>query len=194
MPQNGYSDAELAAMMVDLKSDLVERKRSLSNSATEKISRNICAFANDLPGHGKPGVILVGAEDDGSCSGLGIDDELMKRLADLRDDGRLLPRPSLDVQRRILNGCEVVAVIVQPVHDPPVRYDGRAWVRIGPTVRQASANDEQRLAERRRATDLPFDLRPVYGATLADLDLDYIERQYLPMGGSEWLLISYLTK
>ena len=64
MLPNGYSDAELAAMMVDLESDLVERKRSLSISASEKISRTICAFANDLPGHRKPGVIIVGAQDD----------------------------------------------------------------------------------------------------------------------------------
>jgi len=57
VPDNGYTDAELAAMMVDLESDLVERKRSLSTSASEKISRSICALANDLPGHGRPGVM-----------------------------------------------------------------------------------------------------------------------------------------
>ena len=166
-------------MMRDLESDLVERKRSLSSSSAEKINRSICAFANDLPNHGKPGVILVGAEDDGTCAGLKIDDELLKRLADMRDDGRILPLPSMDVQRRTLDGCEVAVVVVHAAPYPPVRYEGRAWVRVGPTVRQASAGDEQRLAERRRATDLPFDLRPAHGATVADLDLDFIERRYL---------------
>ena len=180
MLPNGYSDAELAAMMVDPESDLVERKRSLSTSASEKISRTICAFANDLPGHRKPGVIIVGAQDDGSCAGLSIDDRLLKRLAAMRDDGRILPLPSTDVQRRTLGGCEVAVIIVHPAPHPPVRYEGRVWVRVGPTVRQASASDERRLAERRRATDLPFDLRPAYGAAVTDLDLGYIERQYLP--------------
>ena len=180
MSPNGYSDAELAAMMVDIESDLVERKRSMSSSAIEKTLRSICAFANDLPGHGKPGVIIVGAEDDGSCVGLAINDDLMKRLADMRDHGQLLPRPSMDVQRRTLDGCEVAAVIVQPESHPPVRYEGRVWVRVGPTVRAATVADEQRLSERRRAQDIPFDLRPAYGATVADLDLDYIERRYLP--------------
>ena len=188
MPPNGYSDAELAAMMVDIESDLVERKRSLSTAATEKIARSICAFANDLPGHRRPGVIIVGAEDDGSCAGLAIDDDLLKRLADMRDHGQLLPRPSMDVQRRTLHGCQVAAVIVQPESHPPVRYEGRVWVRVGPTVRAATAADEQRLSERRRAQDIPFDLRPAYGATVADLDLDYIERRYLPRAVSAEVL------
>ena len=135
MLPNGYSDAELAAMMVDLESDLVERKRSLSISASEKISRTICAFANDLPGHRKPGVIIVGAQDDGSCAGLSIDDRLLKRLAAMRDDGRILPLPSTDVQRRTLGGCEVAVIIVHPAPHPPVRYEGRVWVRV--TVRSA---------------------------------------------------------
>ena len=180
MPSNGYSDAELATMMRDPESDLVERKRSLSDSAAEKARRSICAFANDLPGYGRPAVIIIGAEDNGRCSGLMIDDDLLKRLADMRDDARMLPRPSMDVSRRTLDGCTVAVVIVQPAQHPPVRYGGRVWVRVGPTVRQASASDERRLAERRRATDLPFDLRPAYGAVVTDLDLGYIERQYLP--------------
>lgn len=188
MPSNGYNDEELAAMMVDLESDLVERKRKLSDSAIERISRSICAFANDLPGHNKQGVILVGAEDDGSCAGLRIDDKLLKRLAELRDDGRILPLPSMDVQRRTLNGCDVATIIVRPAPDPPVRFEGRVWVRVGPTVRQASASDERRLAERRRHADLPFDLRPAHGATVADLDLDFIEQQYLPTAVSPEVL------
>ena len=188
MPPNGYSDDELAAMMADLESDLVERKRSLSDSAAKKISRSICAFANDLPGHGRAGVIFLGVEDDGHCAGLNIDDQTLQRLAALRDDGRLLPLPSMDVQRRTLSGCTVAVVIVQPAPHPPVRYEGRVWVRVGPTVRQASASDEQRLAEHRRSADMPFDLRPANGATVADLDLDYIKRHYLPRAVSPEVL------
>ena len=185
---DGYTNDELAAMMVDLESDLVERKRALSSSAIEKVSRSICALANDLPGHGSPGVIFVGVEDNGRCAGLRIDDRLLQRLAALRDDGRLLPLPSMDVQRRTLEGCEVAVITVQPASHPPVRHDGRVWVRVGPTVRQASASDEQRLTERRRSTDLPFDLRPAHSATVNDLDLDFIENHYLPKAVSAEVL------
>lgn len=40
--------------------------------------------------------------------------------------------------------------------------------------------EERRLAERKRAADLPFDSRPAYGATAGDLDLNLFEREYLP--------------
>ena len=36
------------------------------------------------------------------------------------------------------------------------------------------------MAERRRARDLPFDSRPCAGATIDDLDLEYVRGQYLP--------------
>ncbi len=180
MGPNEYTDDELAAMMTAAESDLVERKQSLSGNATEKVSRGICAFANDLPNHGSAGVVLIGVTDDGRCAGLNVDDRLLKRLADLRDDGRTLPLPSMDVQRRTLDGCEVAVVTVQPAAEPPVRFEGRVWVRVGPTVRLASPGDERRLAERRRSTDIPFDLRASLSAHIDDLDLDHIERQYLP--------------
>ena len=86
----------------------------------------------------------------------------------------------MSVEKRELGGCSVAVVIVHPALLPPVRYKGRAWVRVGPTAREASPEDERRLAERRRALDAPFDLRPAGGATLSDVDLDHIERQYLP--------------
>ena len=180
MTSSGYTDSELAAMMSGLESDLVERTESWSSSTADKVRKNICAFANDLPGNNAPGVFFVGAHDDGSCAGIDITDELLKDLANLRDDGLLLPRPSVDVQERVLDGCHVAVVAVQPALDPPVRYKGRAWVRVGPTVRQATPADERRLAERRRALDAPFDLRPASGSKLSDLDLNHIERQYLP--------------
>ena len=174
-----YSDAELETMMVDLESDLVERKRSGADG--KAIRRNICAFANDLPGNGRPGVILVGVEDDGRCSETVIDDELLKKLEQTRSDGNIQPLPSLTVQKRILRGCAVAAVFVEPSQDPPVRYRGRVWVRVGPTVVAATAADERRLVERRRSGHAPFDLQPVPNATPADLDQTYFLDSYLPL-------------
>jgi ATP-dependent DNA helicase RecG len=173
-----YSDAELEAMMSDLESDLVERKETAADG--RKIRRNVTAFANDLPGHGMPGVVLVGVRDDGSCASLAIDDELLKRLANIHGEGDIQPLPSLTVQRRVLRGCAVAVVTVEPSSDPPVRFRGRVWVRVGPTVREASVEDERLLGERRRASDLPFDMRPAGGAAVDDLDLDFARDQYLP--------------
>ena len=173
-----YTDAELEAMMLDLESDLVERKESIQDR--HKIRRNVCAFANDLPRNNKPGVLLFGVRDDGSCASLRVDDNLLTSLANIHGEGQILPLPSMTVQKRTLRGCEVAVVTVAPSLDPPVRFQGRVWVRVGPSLREASVADERGLAERRRANDLPFDTRPAVGTSLAALDTDFISDQYLP--------------
>ena len=173
-----YTDAALETMMIDLESDLVERKESAQDG--RKIRRNICAFANDLPRNGQPGVLLIGVRDDGSCASLPVDDELLKRLTAIHGEGQILPLPSITVKKRVLRGCEVAVVTVLPSLDPPVRFQGRVWVRVGPSLREGSVADEQSLAERRRATDLPFDARPAESAGLDALDADFVRDHYLP--------------
>jgi ATP-dependent DNA helicase RecG len=171
------ADDELNRLRKDLESDRMERKASAGDRSM--IRRNICALANDLPGRGLPGVILIGVRDDGNFALLSITDELLRALAQMRDDGNIVPLPSMAVEKRVLEGSEVIAIVVEPSFDPPVRYQGRTWVKVGPTVRLATQDEEQRLAERRRAHDVPFDMRPARGAALVALDLDYFRTQYL---------------
>ena len=173
-----YSDAELGLLMADLESDFVERKESAADG--RRIRRNICAFANDLPGNGRPGVVLVGVRDDGTCASLPIDDDLLLRLSNIHGEGDILPLPSMTVQKRHLNGCEVAVVTVEPSADPPVRYRGRVWIRVGPSLREGSVDDERLLSERRRAADLSFDSRPASGVELEALDMDFLHDHYLP--------------
>lgn len=51
-------DDELLSLLADGESDRVERKESHSDAG--RIRQAICAFANDLPGHNKPGVVFIG--------------------------------------------------------------------------------------------------------------------------------------
>ena len=95
-----YSDDELAAMMADMESDLVERKESLRGDAPAKIRQAVCAFANDLPDHGRPGVVFVGACDDGRPTGSDVTDGLLLQLADIKTDGNIVPPPSMRRWRR----------------------------------------------------------------------------------------------
>ena len=173
-----YAEAELATLLSSQESHLVERKRSAGDR--RGIRRSICAFANDLPGTGRPGVIFVGVDDDGRCSGIDVDDKLLRTLANMRSDGNIVPLPSMTVDRTTIEGCTLAVIQVEPAREPPVRCEGRAWVKIGPTVQQASPEDEQRLSERRRSRDRPFDLRPSPEATIDGPDLDYVRFQYLP--------------
>jgi ATP-dependent DNA helicase RecG len=172
------TDAELEVLLADLESDRVERKSSASDH--EKIRETVCAFANDLPNHQLPGVIFVGAKDDGSCAGLNVTDELLRALAGIRDEGKTLPFPFLTVQKKTLRGCEMAVVTVEPSDAPPVRFRGRIWIRVGPRLAVATAEEERRLTEKRRSKDAPFDIRPWRPATIDDLDMDLFRRTYLP--------------
>lgn len=170
-------DSELLSLLKDLESDSVERKESLSHP--DRIREAICAFANDLPGNQKPGVIFIGAKDDGSCANLTIDDKLLLDLAKMRDDGAIQPFPSIEVKKKTLNGCNTAVVIVQPSLAPPIRFKGCTWIRVGPRRAKATPEEELRLAEKRRGLDLPYDLKPLSMANIDDFDIELFEHHYL---------------
>jgi ATP-dependent DNA helicase RecG len=170
-------DQALTVLLDDLESDRVERKASTSDGS--KIRQAICAFANDLPHHKKPGVLFVGVNDDGTCANLSITEQLLLDLANIRSEGKILPFPVLQVNKRMINGCELVVVIVEASDAPPVRFDGRTWIRVGPRRATATPEEERRLNEKRRSRDLPFDLRPFISASIDDLNLDMFQREYL---------------
>lgn len=175
---------ELEKLLVDLESDRVERKSSFADR--DKICQTICAFANDLPNYNQSGVLFIGADDDGHCTHLDITDELLCKIADLRT--LMQPFASMSVQKRTLCGGEMVVVIVSPSYSPPVRYQGRTWVRVGHRRAIATPDEERRLTEKRRFHDMPFDIRPIHYATLNDLDLDLFQREYLRSAIAEDIL------
>lgn len=180
------TDAELEQLLDDFESDRVERKESASDG--DKIRQAICAFANDLPGHGQPSVLFVGVGDDGRPAGMAITDQLLQNLASMRGDGNILPFPSLTVQKRCLKGQDVAVVLVRPADAPPVRFKGTVWVRVGPRRAIASPQEERILAERRRHRDAPFDIQPMREADLGDLDVNLFRESYLPSAVSPAIL------
>ncbi len=78
------NDEELEVLLKDLESDRVERKASISDKG--KLCEAICAFANDLPNHQKPGILFIGINDNGSCANLVIDDKLLLTLSGMRSE------------------------------------------------------------------------------------------------------------
>lgn len=84
------TDDELLAL-INEESDRIEFKRQLKN-VKEEVAQAICAFANDLPRHGKSGIVVIGKENGGDCAHLQIDDQLLRDLTSLaRFDGNILP-------------------------------------------------------------------------------------------------------
>ena len=173
------TDAELQTLFRDNETDRVERKASISDSS--RVKQAICAFANDYPGHEQPGVIFVGQNDDLSCAGLSVDTRLLETLGGWRADGNILPFPSMAVRRMSLDGCDVAIIVVEPSDNPPVRFDGRTWIRVGPRRAIATIAEEARLIERRQWFNLPGDARGLPAATIADLDLTRFALEYLPL-------------
>lgn len=181
IPFMRLTDDELLTLLDDIESDKVERKESFKGEAPDKVRQAVCAFANDLPGHGKPGVIFIGVKDkDGTIVDIDVSDELQRSLADIRSDGNILPFPSMTVEKRTLHGKPVAVITVMPSDAPPVKYKGRIWIRTGPRRDIASAQDERVLNERRRYGTLPFDLQPISFASVSDLSRQAFESDYLP--------------
>ena len=184
------SDSELETLLGDLESDRVERKEAWTSTTSEKAREAVCAFANDLPNHCKPGVLFIGIRDDGSPAHTPVSDQLLLTLSDIKSDGRIIPPPTLTVEKRHLSGADVAVLTVWPADAPPVRFNGRIWVRTGPRRSLATAQDERILNEKRRHQDIPYDIQPVRSASLADLSRSYFEETYLKQAFADDILVA----
>ena len=184
------TDKELLEIISDIESDRAEFKESMSGTSPTSIREAICAFANDLPRHEKPGFVFVGVRNDGTIKGTSVTDELLRQLADMKTDGNILPPPTLAVEKRVLDGKEVAVVTVQPSDSPPVRFKGVIHIRIGPRRGIATEQDERILNEKRRFGNLPFDLQPIPPSSVSDLNLTQFENEYLPQAFAPEILVA----
>ena len=183
-----FTDEELLQIIEEGEADRVEFKESLSGNAPREVREAICAFANDLPRHEKPGFVFVGVKNDKTIAGLPVTDELLRQLADMKTDGNIVPPPSLNVEKRVLQGKEIAVVTVHPSDSPPVRFRGAIYIRTGPRRGIATAQDERILNEKRRYGDVPFDLYPVPTANISDLNLTQFKNEYLPQAVASEIL------
>ena len=168
---------QLLELLSDLESDRVECKESSRN--TDKLSEAVTAFANDLPGYQLPGYLVVGVDDSRNFIGLKVSDELLTSLGGLRSDGNILPLPVINVAKFVFPQGEVAVVEVLPSKLPPVRYKGRAWIRVGPRRASASEQEERILTERRVSHASTFDAQPCLDATMEDLAVNQFQNSYL---------------
>ena len=166
------TESQLITMISGLESFNIEKTASTTD--TTKFCQAICAFCNDYPNSGKPGYLLIGVRDDGSLSGLRITDKLNKEISGLRTDGKILPLPNMSVGNFRFADGDVMVVEVLPSLEPPVKYDGRTWIRNGARKGVATYEEEQRLVEKRSTNYKSFDIKPCLDATLDDLDEDIL--------------------
>ena len=173
----------VADLLFDMESERVERTIS---TREEKLGPAVCAFSNDFSNSKQPGYILLGVNDDGKIAGIKWSDEELQKIGNVKTNGNILPQPSIVVsQPFIFPEGEIVVIEVKPSSYPPVRYDGRCWIRVGPRKAKATIEEEKILTERRAANAKTFDIAPAIHTTVAELNLDYFKHNYLPLAIDE---------
>lgn len=182
------SKDELDILLKDLEQDNVEKTISLTDK--DKFGEVICAFSNDFPNHQKPGYLIVGVNDDGSRSGLQKDEQILQTLMSFRTDGRIVPPPIIIVASFEYADGFVAVAEVKPSFQPPVRYKGKVYIRIGPRKDVANDAKERILSEKRSSFATSYDTLPCYGSNLDDISLDIFKITYLPLAVDEEALLS----
>lgn len=171
------TETDLLALIANHEEDHLELTTSLTDR--DKYCEAVCAFANDLPQRG-PGWLVIGVDNSRIIAGLTMSDKFIASLGDIRSDGRILPIPAISVEKLATAQGEVAVVTVQPSDMPPVRFNGRVFIRVGPRRGIASEHEERILTERRVAGARTFDATPCRTASAADLATGVFLSEYLP--------------
>jgi ATP-dependent DNA helicase RecG len=184
--------AELLELIRNGENSGVEFKRD--DIRPEQLAKELCALANLEGGH-----VLLGVEDDGSITGLTRDPHKAEEWVMSICRGDALRPPVIPYWETIDADGHTVGVVSLPADLPDRPYEARrgsAWqvfVRRGTTTDEASREEKARLYQ--SSGLLRYDIRPVAGTSLKDLDIrrlsayfKYIREQETPDGDDrvEW--------
>jgi ATP-dependent DNA helicase RecG len=165
---------ELLELIANGENSGIEFKRDVIQNYD--LARELVAFSN-LDG----GSVLLGVEDDGSITGVTRADIEEWVMTTCRDKIRPAIIPFFEVIRDAELGRDVAIVRVTcglDVHSLWHNNRHNYYIRVGTQSREPSPEELQRLFQQRGG--LRAELRPVSGATLADLDRrrlrDYFRR------------------
>ena len=159
---------ELRAIVSGGESDKVEFKKSTGQRSDG--AKTVCAMLN-----GEGGFVVFGVTNSGEIRGQEVSARTIEDLVhELR---RIDPQPLLSPERVALgNGREVIIISVPGRSGGPYTYDGRPYVRQGPTtVGMPQEEYGRRLIEQAHPTHR-WEIQPAYGIGIDDLDLDELKR------------------
>jgi len=158
---------ELLEIITNGENSGVEFKRD--DIRPEQLAKEMAALLNLKGGH-----ILLGVEDDGTV--VGLTREPKKAEEWVMETARTHVRPAIIPFWEVIPIDEgrIVGVITLPSDAPDKPYKakkGSVWVtqvRVGTTTRDATDDEEARLYM--QSGRLPYDRKPVPGASMDDLD------------------------
>lgn len=178
---------ELLEIIANGENSGVEFKRD--DLRAQDLAKELVAFSN-LEG----GMVLLGAEDDGTITGLTRQDLEEWVMSVCRDKIRPAIIPFFEVVRGVKDSNDVAIVRVTRGYDVHALWHNntnRYLMRVGTQSREASQEELARLFQQRGS--IRAELRPVSGATLANLDrrrlrnyFGDIRRQDVPADEEAW--------
>lgn len=194
--------------MTITRTELLEIIRNGENSGIEfkrddiendKLARELVAFSNF-----EGGMLLLGVEDDGSISGITRPDPEEFVMNSCRDKIRPGLIPFYERVKDVEQGKDVVVVRVSrglDVHTLWHNNKNAYFIRVGTQSREPTPEELGRLFQQRGA--VRAELRPVSGATFADLDFRrlknyfvHVRRQDVPADDDEaaWKTLLFNTE
>jgi ATP-dependent DNA helicase RecG len=154
---------DLKALVYRGESEQIEFKRSTGQRTVA--AKTVCAMLNGLGGF-----VIFGVEDNGKIVGQQVSTKTMEEL--IHEFRRIEPPVFPNLEVIPLRGDKAVIVVSISGGGGPYIYDGRPYLRHGPTTSQMPREEYHRsLLERLHATDR-WENQPVPdGVTIDDLDI-----------------------
>jgi len=161
---------ELKNIIAGGESEIVEFKRDMDRS--ERLAKEFVALANR-----QGGMVLIGVDDDNTVYGVTLRPDYETWVADVGAQA-IDPPPPLTCETATIQGKTVLIVRVPcGPHKPHCVREGEhkctVYIRHGTTSRPATREEIGSLWQ--ESGGLDFDLSPVPGATLDDLNMALIE-------------------
>jgi ATP-dependent DNA helicase RecG len=152
---------ELCALAAEGESDHLEFKRTTGE--LEAAARTICGMLNGIGG-----IVLIGVSNDGRIIGQAVSTRTREEIAEkLR---RIEPPAVPDIETVALDTGKMVIAIRVPGGGGPFVYDGRPYMRLGPTTRIMQRERYERLLLERTHAMHRWENQPAHGIGIEHLD------------------------
>lgn len=150
-------EKDIISLISSGESPFLEFKEKLPDPP-RKLAYEMAAFANS-----QGGKILIGVQDNGVVTGVAEPDRVIRDVANLARDA-VKPAIRPEIRRENVEGLSVVIVEI-PQQMLPRQVDGRHYLRVGTTVRQATSEEVAALyVNRPGITDFLLAYDSAFGA------------------------------
>lgn len=158
---------ELKALIADGESDRVEFKRTTGQRSDA--AKTVTAMLN-----GMGGFVLFGVTEGGEAVGQQLSAHTLEEIAnELR---RIEPPAFPDLETVVVGSDRAVIVLRAPGGGGPYTYDGRPYLRLGPTTSVMPRQRYERVLLERMHASHRWENQPAQGIRVEDLDHAEIAR------------------